>query len=61
MIVGVERANDALKTPDVNIPFEEGDIIWVVGENDDVYKLVSKKRIIPHQVINNTILFNIII
>ena len=43
MIVGVERANDALKTPDVNIPFEEGDIIWVVGENDDVYKLVSEK------------------
>lgn len=43
LIVGVERANDALKTPDVNIPFEEGDIIWVVGENDDVYKLVSEK------------------
>lgn len=43
LIVGVERANDVLKTPDVNIPFEEGDIVWVVGEKDDVYKLIGQK------------------
>lgn len=43
LIVGVERANDALKTPDVNTSFEERDVVWVVGENEDVYKLVEQK------------------
>lgn len=43
LIVGVERANNGLKTPDVHIPFVEGDIFWVVGEMDDVYKLVAQK------------------
>lgn len=43
LIVGVERANNGLKAPDVNIPFEVGDIVWVVGEMDDVYKLVEQK------------------
>ena len=43
MIVGVEREDGALVTPDVNVPFEEGDVVWVVGEKEDVYQLVNQK------------------
>lgn len=44
MIAGVERGGEALMTPDVNVPFEEGDVVWVVGEKEDVYQLVGKKN-----------------
>ncbi len=43
MIVGVEREDGTLVTPDVNVPFEEGDVVWVVGEKEDVYQLVNQK------------------
>lgn len=43
LVVGVERGGGALRTPEVNIPFEEGDIVWVVGEKDHVYELVGQK------------------
>ena len=42
LIAGVERGGEALMTPDVNIPFEEGDVVWVVGENEDVYRLIGQ-------------------
>lgn len=45
MIVGVERENGSLMAPNVNIPFEEGDIIWVVGEKENVYQLINHKGI----------------
>lgn len=41
LIAGVERGNAELMTPDVNVPFEEGDVVWVVGEKEDVYQLVK--------------------
>lgn len=44
MIVGVERGGEALMTPDVNVPFEEGDVVWVVGENENVYQLAGQKN-----------------
>lgn len=44
LIAGVEREKDVLMTPDVNEPFEEGDIVWVVGERSDVYQLLIKKE-----------------
>lgn len=43
LIAGVERGNAELMTPDVNAPFEEGDVVWVVGEKEDVYQLVKIK------------------
>ena len=43
LVVGVERGEKGLMAPEVDIPFEEGDIVWVVGEIEDVYKLVSQK------------------
>lgn len=41
LVAGVERGNAELMTPDVNAPFEEGDVVWVVGEKEDVYQLVK--------------------
>ena len=44
LIAGVERGEEMLMTPDVNAPFEEGDVLWVVGEKEDVYQLVGLKN-----------------
>ena len=44
LIVGVERGEEALHAPDSHEPFMEDDIVWVVGENADVYKLVGQKN-----------------
>ena len=29
--------------PDVNVPLVEGDVVWVVGEKEDVYQLIDQK------------------
>lgn len=42
LIAGVERGGDTLHAPHPHEPFAEGDVIWVVGENDDVYQLIGK-------------------
>ncbi len=42
LIAGVERGEETLHAPDPHEPFAEGDVVWVVGENDDVYQLVGK-------------------
>jgi len=44
LIVGLERNGNALRTPDVNAPLQEGDVVWVVGEKEDVYQLVTQKN-----------------
>ena len=42
LIVGVERGGETLHAPDVHEPFVEEDVVWIVGENVDVYKLVGE-------------------
>ena len=37
-------ASGTLMLPDVNAPLEEGDVVWVVGEKEDVYQLVDQKN-----------------
>lgn len=44
LIAGVEQAEEVLMTPCVNVPFKEGDVIWVVGEKENVYQLVGQKN-----------------
>ena len=44
MIAGVESEDGTLMVPDVNAPLEEGDVVWVVGEKEDVYQLVDQKN-----------------
>lgn len=41
LIVGVDRDGETLHAPDAHEPFVEGDVVWIVGENSDVYKLVN--------------------
>lgn len=44
LVVGVEKEDSNLMTPDINVPFAEGDMVWVVGERKDVYRLLGKKE-----------------
>lgn len=41
LIVGVERNGSTLHAPNPSEAFQEGDVVWVVGENNDVYKLIG--------------------
>ena len=41
LIVGVDRDGETLHAPDPHEPFTEGDVVWIVGENSDVYQLVN--------------------
>lgn len=43
LIAGVERGSGELHAPDPHEPFAEGDVVWIVGEKEDVYKLVGEK------------------
>ena len=42
LVAGVEREENALRAPDPNEPFLEGDVVWIVGENTDVYRLAGQ-------------------
>lgn len=42
LIVGVERSDETLHAPDPREPFMVDDVVWVVGESEDVYKLVNE-------------------
>lgn len=45
LIVGVERMGEGLHAPDTHAAFEEDDIVWVVGEKNDVYRLVGSTNV----------------
>ena len=42
MILGLERAGYAARMPDANMLIEEGDILWVIGANDDLSRIASR-------------------
>ena len=44
MIAGIESEDGTLMVPDVNAPLKEGDVVWLVGEKEDVYQLVNQKN-----------------
>jgi len=46
LIAGVERGDEALHAPNVHEQFVEGDVIWIVGQRNDVYAVVGEKDII---------------
>ena len=41
LVVGVEKENGNLMSPEASMVLEDGDVVWVVGEKEDVYKLVN--------------------
>lgn len=43
LVVGIERGEDSLRVPDPSIPFEDGDVVWVVGENRYIHNLLEQK------------------
>ena len=43
-IAGVERNNNLSISVSIDEPFGEGDILWIVGEKEDVYQLVGQKN-----------------
>lgn len=40
LIVGLERGNRSLRNPSADTLFEEGDLVWVVGEESHIYELI---------------------
>jgi CPA2 family monovalent cation:H+ antiporter-2 len=42
LIVALDREGESLITPDINEPLKEGDIMWVVGESQNLHQLVEK-------------------
>lgn len=40
LVAGVESSDGTLHAPTVGVPFSEGDILWVVGEKDNVAALM---------------------
>lgn len=48
LIAGVEHGDVPLHAPDSHTPFSEGDVVWVVGEKQDVYELVGEKENTGH-------------
>ena len=42
LVVGVEKEGGNLLSPEANMVLEKGDVVWVVGEQEDVYQLVSR-------------------
>lgn len=43
VVVGVERGTASLRNPDAHTVFEVGDLVWVVGEEINVYDLLNWK------------------
>ena len=43
LVVGVEKENGNLLSPEADMLLEDGDVVWVVGEKEDVYRLVNKE------------------
>lgn len=41
LIAGVEHEGEPLRAPASGETFAVGDVVWIVGENDDVYKLAA--------------------
>lgn len=44
MIAGVKRGNGTLILPDANDPFQEEDVVWVVGEKEDIRLLINQRN-----------------
>lgn len=38
LVIGIERGNTSLKNPDPSTQFQEGDLVWIVGERSKVLR-----------------------
>jgi CPA2 family monovalent cation:H+ antiporter-2 len=42
MVVGIDRGDDDLIKPSPEIVFQEGDVVWVVGEDAQIRRLMQR-------------------
>ena len=40
LVVGLERGDDSYASPSVNEVFQKGDVVWIVGKEEDVHLLI---------------------
>ncbi|MDY3142752.1 MAG: TrkA C-terminal domain-containing protein, partial [Parabacteroides sp.] len=45
LVIGIERGETSLKNPPPTTQFEEGDIVWIVGEREKLIQLSEGNRI----------------
>ncbi len=45
LVIGIERGDRSLMNPTPDTVFEEGDIVWIVGERSKLFRLAEGKRI----------------
>lgn len=43
LVIGIERGNKSIQNPEPTTIFEEGDIVWIVGEHEKVVQLSEGK------------------
>ena len=43
LVIGIERGSSSIKNPPPCTVFEEGDIVWIVGERDKLIQLSEGK------------------
>lgn len=43
MVVGIERHSESYMNPNIDMAFEVGDLVWVVGDKYQINKLVEEK------------------
>jgi CPA2 family monovalent cation:H+ antiporter-2 len=41
LVVGIERAGERILNPDSNLVFENGDVVWIVGNNKKIPTLLK--------------------
>jgi CPA2 family monovalent cation:H+ antiporter-2 len=39
LLIGIERNNTSIQNPDLDLVLEENDILWLIGENDNIMKI----------------------
>ena len=39
LVVGIERGNTSIKNPPPSTIFQQGDIVWIVGEHNQIIRL----------------------
>lgn len=45
LVIGIERGMQSIMNPSPDTVFEEGDVVWIVGERSKLFRLAEGKRI----------------
>ena len=45
MVVGIDRGEDDLLKPVPELVFQEGDVVWVVGEDAQIRRLMQRTSV----------------